>query len=67
MMDLDLTTAEIVALLKERGWQVPTPIDGVFVGNTVRVRVLNLRYSFVQIERLGLDKFKFTPKAYYES
>ena len=60
-MDLDLTLAEILAILREEGWQVPIPIDGVYVDNTVRVRVLDLQYSFVQIERIGPDEFKFTP------
>ena len=60
-MDFDLTLAEILAILREEGWQIPIPIDGVYVGNTVRVRVLDLQYSFVQIEHIGYDQFKFTP------
>ena len=57
-MDLNLTTTEIVNLLKKRGWAVKTPLDGVFVGNEVRVRVINLVTEFVKITRTGPDKFK---------
>jgi hypothetical protein len=61
-MNFDLTLAEILGLLRKDGWHVPTPVDGVYVGNnTVRVRVLDLTCSFVQIERIGPDDFKITP------
>ncbi len=63
-MNLDLTTTEIVNLLKKRGWDAKTPLDGVFVGNEVRVRVFNLVTEFVKITRTGPDKFKIVAVKY---
>jgi hypothetical protein len=63
-MDLDLTTTEIETLLKEEGWHFTTPLEGFFKGNTVRVLVFHLKYSWVQVERIGPDEFKITPFTY---
>jgi hypothetical protein len=64
MIDLDLTTAEIVTLLDSKGWMVSSPIDGVFLQHKVRISVLHTLYSFVEIERLGPKDFKITPFRY---
>jgi hypothetical protein len=63
-MDLDLTLAEIETLLTKEGWHFTIPLEGLFVGNTVRLLVFHLKYSFVQVERLGPDEFKITPFTY---
>jgi hypothetical protein len=40
------------------------PLEGLFIGNTVRTLVFHLKYSFVQLERIGPDEFKITPFTY---
>ena len=60
-MDLNLTTDELRTVITEAGFDVPRDIDGVFVGNEARVKILHLKYSHVIVKRIGPKKFSVVP------
>jgi hypothetical protein len=58
---LDLTLGEIVAYLRGAGWKVSSPIEGVYIDNTVRVLVDHLLVESVELSRVDHQTFKIVP------
>ena len=60
-MDLNLTADEIRMVITKHGFDVPRHIEGIFVGDEVRVEILHLAYSHVVVKRVGPKKFSVYP------
>lgn len=60
-MNLNLTLGEIKSIIQKHGYTVPRDMDGIFIGNEVRVRILHLKYSHVAVTRKSHDCFDVIP------